>query len=64
MSHLFAQVFKTYDGAAKRAAFENRHKKSGLRYCVVRFRDGVRDEGKLDTSVWQAGEYTWRIERR
>ena len=58
------QVFKTYEGACKRAAFENAHRQQrrdnvNFRFFVVRCRDGKPDGAAFDRAV----KYDYRIER-
>ena len=55
---LLKQVFKTYEGARKRAAFENAHRVN-FRFFVVRCRDGKPDGAAFDRAV----KYDYRIER-
>lgn len=61
---IYKQVFKTSDGAAKKARFLSAHNrnKAAWYFADVRFRDGVRDESAFDAAAWR--RYTWRIERR
>lgn len=57
---ILAQVFKTGEGARKRAAFETAHSKTHT-FRAVRFHDG-----QLDSQPFQAAEigaYTWRVEK-
>lgn len=62
---LYQQIFKTYDGATKRAAFERAHVKDGqrgnvnYRFFVVRCVDGKPDGAMFDRRV----KYNYRIEK-
>jgi len=60
---LLKQIFKTSEGASKRAAFENAHT-TKYRFSVVRLRDGEIDHAPLASGPWEAGAYTWKLERR
>lgn len=55
---ILAKVYKTSDGAYKRATFENAHSKTH-RYYVVRFLDGEKDHAVLSSTRWT--DYTWRV---
>lgn len=58
------QVFKTHEGCAKRARFENEHRSAGRwRYTAARFVDGKPDRTPYDESIARQGRYTWRLER-
>jgi hypothetical protein len=62
---ILAQVFKTSEGARKRAAFENAHRTPGnrnMRYGVVRFFRNQLDREALQESRYP--DYTWRIEKK
>jgi hypothetical protein len=66
---LLAQIFKTSEGARKRAAFENAHlsnraQASRLAYFVVRFLDGKRDYAPYSPAASSSGRYHWQLERR
>jgi len=62
---LYKQVFKTLEGAEKRAAFERAHVRDGqrgnvnYRFFVIRCRDGVPDELPFDSKV----KYDYRIQK-
>lgn len=58
---ILKQVFKTYDGAHKRAAFETAHNRAGWRYGVVRFYNGVEATGFATPEQWKGS--TWRLRR-
>lgn len=58
---ILAQVFKTGEGATKRAAFETAHCGGKYRYRAVRFYDSRRDGEAFDSLRWKL--YTWRLER-
>lgn len=55
---LLKQEFKTFDGAQRRAAFENAHSKLS-RFTVVRCVNGVPDTDPHDASKYK--KYTWRL---
>jgi hypothetical protein len=57
-----AQVFKTAEGARKRAAFENAHTKQ-WHYAVERWLDGQPDNEPVNGWVWHRKRYTWRLRR-
>lgn len=62
---LYRQVFKTYEGATKRIAFERAHVRDGsrgnvnYRFFVVRCRNGVPDVLPFEASI----KYDYRIEK-
>jgi hypothetical protein len=62
---LYQQIFKTHDGARKRAAFERFHAKDGqrgnvnYRFFVVRCVDGRPDHEAFN----RAKTYNYRIEK-
>ena len=61
---LYAKVFKTYEGARKRAAFERAHatgrRNVNFRFFVVRCKpDGTPDGDAFNAAT----RYTYRIER-
>jgi hypothetical protein len=62
---LYRQIFKTLDGATKRAAFERAHAKDGergnvnFRFFVVRCIDGKPDHQAFN----RATVYNYRIEK-
>lgn len=56
-----AQVFKSYDGAQKRAKFENAHCDGKYIYTPIRFRCGEVDGEPMVQERWL--EYTWRLLR-
>ena len=56
------KVFKTLNGAQKRAAFENAHCGGKYHYSVVRFFKGELDTEPVAVFGW--GYYTWRLERK
>lgn len=58
---LLNQVFKTAEGAHKRAAFENAHCNGRYWYSTVRCLDGAVDTTFPDQAKWS--RYTWRIKR-
>lgn len=68
---LLAQVFKTSEGANKRAAFENAHHparrmsdgKQAYIFKVERWVDGQPDDGPVNGQLWHQKRYTWRIRR-
>jgi hypothetical protein len=51
--------FKTFEGARKRAAFENAHCNHLFHYTIVCFRDGVPNARPFD----QTAAYKWRLNR-
>jgi len=69
MAQLLVQIFKTLEGARKRAAFENAHltnraQASRLAYFVVRFLDGKRDYEPYSSAASSASRYHWQLEKR
>lgn len=56
-----AQEFKSFDGACKRARFENAHCNGRYHYSAVRFLNGQLDAAPFDASKFKA--YTWRLQR-
>ena len=56
------KVFKTLNGAQKRAAFENAHCGGKYHYSVVRFYKDQPDTEPVNVLGW--GYYTWRLERK
>jgi hypothetical protein len=59
---ILAKKYKTHEGAAKKAAFENAHPTPGnanFHYSVVRFIDGKPDTALFDKA--KAGRYHWQI---
>jgi hypothetical protein len=60
---ILVQVYKTFEGARKRAGFESAHSKTHW-FKTVRFLDGKRDDSRtIDNFAWGAGLYTWRVEK-
>ena len=57
---ILTQVFKTGDGASKRATFETRHSKTHV-FRVIRFIDGRKDDADFSRENWS--RYTWRLEK-
>lgn len=60
---MLKQVFRTQQGAMRRAMFETAHCDARYRYDAVRFLDGERDMGVFDEANYQQARYTWRLER-
>jgi hypothetical protein len=67
---LYKQIFKTWDGAVKRATFERHHVKDGsrgnvnYRFFVVRcLKNGVPDAAPYDNAYANNPGYTYRIEK-
>jgi hypothetical protein len=58
---LLVQQFKTFEGARKRAAFENAHCERRYRYTVVRCLNGEPDTMSFDKQRFK--EYTYRLDR-
>lgn len=59
---LLTQQFKTYEGARKRALFENAHCDNKYRYVVVRCVNGELDHSPFNALKFK--EYTYRLERK
>ena len=57
---LLKQIFRTYEGALKRATFENAHSTKWA-YRVLRFYNNKLDTEPFHVSKW--GAYTWCVER-
>jgi hypothetical protein len=55
------QVFKTWAGAQKRAAFETAHCGGRWNYVAVRCIDGERDTAEFN--VLRFSKYTWQLWR-
>lgn len=60
---ILAQVFKTSEGAQKRARFEAAHCGGKYRYSIVRFYNDQLDHAPFDAVRFEHGEYTWRLDR-
>lgn len=59
---LLTQVFKTREGAEKRARFETAHSHAH-RYQAVRCVNNLPDGLPFDAGRFCAGDYSWRLER-
>jgi hypothetical protein len=57
------QEFKTYEGARKRADFENAHCDKRWHYMPVRFvvGDNEPDKAKYEDTARVLGHYIWRL---
>jgi len=62
---ILRQVFKTHDGALRRATFENVHCHGKYTFVVVRFLNGSlkQDFEPFSENRYRNGQYHWRIER-
>jgi hypothetical protein len=64
---ILAQVFKTADGADKRARFETAHCADRFTYRAVRYINGWGgdhpDGETFDRGRFLRGQYTWRLAR-
>ena len=58
---ILKKVFKTLNGAQRRAAFENAHCEGKYHYDVVRFVGDKPDIEHVHVLNWH--KYTWRLER-
>jgi hypothetical protein len=58
---LLTQIFKTIDGAHKRARFENAHCNGRYNYQTVRCIDGKPDPEPFSRERF--ADYTWRLNR-
>ena len=58
---ILKQIFKTFEGARKRAMFENAHCNGKYHYRVIRFFEGKPDTDPVTGTRWK--KYTWRLER-
>ena len=61
MTMILKKVYKTLNGAQKRAAFENAHCGGRYHYSVVRFIGDRVDPDQVNVFYW--GKYTWRLKR-
>jgi len=59
---ILKQVFKTAEGARKRAAFENAHCNGKYLYTTVRFFNGKPDTDPIVGYRWR--DYTWKLKRK
>jgi hypothetical protein len=60
---ILAQVFKTPEGAMKRARFENAHCNRKYTFETVRCLNEQPDPAPFSADSLRRREYTWRIER-
>lgn len=59
---ILAQVFKTAEGADKRARFENSLKANAAwQWAAIRFYKGERDREAFSRERW--ADYTWQLEK-
>jgi hypothetical protein len=58
---LLKQQFKTWEGARKRAAFENAHCERRFTFLVVRCVNGEPDPNNFEPIIMDMGRYTWRL---
>ena len=58
---ILKKVFKTPEGAHKRAAFENAHCNGKYHYRSIRFIGDKPDTEPVNVFNW--GKYHWRLER-